>query len=49
MPLLPVEECKAALEHVVTTVFCLEHKNEIWKALVNEVRSEERLDIYRFL
>ena len=49
MSLLPVKEGKAALEHVITTVFHIEPKNEIWKALVNDVRSEEHLDIYRFL
>ena len=49
MSLLPVEKCKVALEHAITTVFCLEPKNEICKALVNDVRSEEHLDIYRFL
>ena len=49
LPLLPVNKCKAALEHVVTMVFQLEPKNEIWKALVNDVRKEEQLDIYRLL
>ena len=48
MSLLPVNKCKAALEHLVTMVFQLEPKNEIWKALVNDVRKEEQLDIYRF-
>ena len=24
------------LEHVITTAFCFEHKNEIWKALMND-------------
>ena len=49
MSLFPVKEHKAVLEHVVTTVFCLEPKNEIWKAHVNDVMSKEHLDIYRFL
>ena len=34
------------LEHVITTAFCFEPKNEIWKTLVNDIRSEEHLDFY---
>ena len=46
MPLLPYDQCKEALEHVVMTVFRLPQKNEIWSALVNDARDENHLDVY---
>ena len=49
MSLLAVEKCREALEYVVTIVFHLKPKNEVWIALVNAVKDEEQLDIYRLI
>ena len=45
--LLAVEKHKAAFEHVVTTVFDLPVDNDIQKAFVFDMGSEDLLDIYR--
>ena len=42
-----VEKCKDAFKHVVTTVFGLPADNNIWKAFVYDMGSEDLLDIYR--
>ena len=46
MSLLPYDKQKEALEHVVTTVFRLPQKNDIWSALVNDAMDEKCLDVY---
>ena len=49
MLLLAAKKRKGALEYVITVVFCLQPKNKIWKALVNDVKDKERLDIYELI
>ena len=46
MLLLLYDKWKAALEHVIMTVFRLPQKNDIWSALVNDAMDEECLDVY---
>ena len=45
--ILAVEKRKAAFKYVVTTVFGLPADNDIWKAFVFDMGSEDLLNIYR--
>ena len=47
MSLLPIDKCKDTFKHVVTTVFGLPTNNDIWKAFVYDMGSEDLLNIYR--
>lgn len=49
MTLLPYDKWKEVLEHIVTSVFRLPQKNDIWSTLVNDVMDEKCLDIYVLL
>ena len=45
--LLAVKKCKNTFKHVVTTVFGPPMDNDIWRAFVYDMGSEDLLDIYR--
>ena len=44
-----MDKHKDAFEHVATTVFGLSTDNDIWKAFVYEMGSENLLNIYRLM